>query len=143
MADVFTKEKRSEVMSKIRYKDTKIEKKMREAIYNSGWRGYRLNYKLPGKPDIVFTKPKIVIFCDGEFWHGKYFSDKQRKYKKYWREKIKYNMERDKRNNRKLRSAGWAVLRFWEKDIEKKMDKCINKINRKLEEKTNSKLLLS
>src|SRR3989344_3986775 len=133
MADVFTKEKRSEVMSKIRYKDTKIEKRMREAIFHSGLRGYRLNYKLLGKPDIVFTKHKVAIFCDGEFWHGKYFNDKQHKYKKYCREKIKYNIDRDKRNNRTLRSAGWSVLRFWENDIEKKIDKCINKIKRKLD----------
>ena len=135
MPDVFTKEKRSEVMSKIRYKDTKIEKIMRKAVYDSGLRGYRLHYKLPGKPDIVFPKYKVTIFCDGEFWHGKHYYGKRWKYKRYWQDKIKYNMDRDKKNNRNLRKSGWSVLRFWEKDIEKKMDKCIRKIKRKLKSK--------
>lgn len=135
MPDVFSKKKRSEVMSKIRYKDTKIELKLREALRNSKLRGYRFNYKLIGKPDIVFTKYKVAVFCDGEFWHGRYYKEKKRKYKKYWIEKIKYNMERDKRNNKKLRNAGWAVLRIWEKDIQKNMEKCIRKIKNKLKEK--------
>ena len=140
MPDVFSKKKRSEVMSKIRYKDTKIELKLREAIRNSGLRGYRFNYKLIGKPDIVFNKYKVAIFCDGEFWHGKYYTKNKHKYKKYWIEKIKYNMKRDKRNNRKLREAGWSVLRVWEKDIEKNMTKCIRKIKLKLKERGYPKL---
>jgi DNA mismatch endonuclease, patch repair protein len=128
MADVFTKEKRSEVMSKIRYKDTKIEIMLRKAIYEAGCRGYRLNYKLLGKPDIVFTKYKVAIFCDGEFWHGRYFNEKKHKYKKYWKDKIMYNMGRDRKNNEKLKSMGWLVMRFWETDIKKNMDKCTNEI---------------
>ena len=135
MPDVFSKRKRSEVMSKIRYKDTKIELKLRKFVRESGLKGYRFNYKLIGKPDIVFTKYKVAIFCDGEFWHGKSYAEKKHKYKKYWVEKIRYNMEREKSNNRKLRSSGWAVLRIWESDIERKMDKCIKKIILKLRER--------
>lgn len=135
MSDVFSKKKRSEVMSKIRYKDTKIELKLKKAVSHAKLRGYRLNYKMAGKPDLVFTTYKVAIFCDGEFWHGKYYAQKKHKYKKYWIEKINYNIQRDKKNNRKLRRDGWSVLRFWEKDIEKKVDKCIRKIKNKLKER--------
>jgi len=135
MPDVFSKKKRSEVMSKIRYRDTKIELKLKKGLSDAKLRGYRLNYKMTGKPDIVFTKYKVAIFCDGEFWHGKHYAQKKRKYKRYWVGKIKYNMQRDKKNNRKLRRAGWSVLRFWERDIEKRMDKCIRKIEDKLNER--------
>ncbi len=128
MPDVFTKKKRSEVMSKIRYKDTKIEIKLRKVVYDAGLRGYRLNYKSLGKPDIVFTKYKVAIFCDGEFWHGKYYHEKKHKYKKYWKNKIQYNIDRDRKNNARLRRMGWSVIRLWEKDIEKKQDKCLRKI---------------
>lgn len=128
MPDVFSKKKRSEVMSKIRYKDTKIELKLRKAVYDLGLRGSRLNYKLVGKPDIVFTKYKVAIFCDGEFWHGKYYNEKKHRYKKYWINKIKYNIDRDKKNNAKLRRMGWSVIRLLENDIEKKPNKCIKKI---------------
>ena len=135
MPDVFSKKKRSEVMSKIRYKDTKIELLLKKAISDAKLKGYRLNYKMMGKPDVVFTKYKVIIFCDGEFWHGKNYLQKKHKYKKYWVEKIRYNMQRDKKNNRKLRRDGWSVLRFWEKDIEKKVDRCIHKIKNKLKER--------
>jgi len=115
-------------MSKIRYKDTKIELRLRKAIYDSGLRGYRLNYKLLGKPDVVFTRYKVAVFCDGEFWHGRYYNEKRHKYKEYWLKKIKYNMDRDKKINRKLRRSGWSVIRLWESNIEKNMEKCIKQI---------------
>ena len=71
MTDVLTKEQRHKNMQHIKAKDTKIEVLLRKALWTKGYR-YRKNYKdLPGKPDIVFTKYKIAIFCDGEFFHGK------------------------------------------------------------------------
>ena len=71
MADVLTKEKRKKNMQHIRANDTKIEVRLRMALWIIGYR-YRKNYrKLPGKPDIALTKYKIAIFCDGEFFHGK------------------------------------------------------------------------
>lgn len=71
MADVLTKEQRHKNMQNIRAKDTEIEVILRRALWKKGYR-YRKNYcKLPGKPDIVLTKYKIAIFCDGEFFHGK------------------------------------------------------------------------
>lgn len=71
MSDVLTKEQRKRNMQNIKSKDTKIEIILRKALWQRGFR-YRKNYhKLPGKPDIVLAKYKIVIFCDGEFFHGK------------------------------------------------------------------------
>lgn len=71
MADVLTKEQRKKNMQHIRANDTKIEVRLRKALWNKGYR-YRKNYReLPGKPDIALTKYKIAIFCDGEFFHGK------------------------------------------------------------------------
>ena len=71
MADVLTKEQRKKNMQHIRANDTKIEVRLRKALWGKGYR-YRKNYKeLPGKPDIALTKYKIAIFCDGEFFHGK------------------------------------------------------------------------
>ena len=74
MTDIFTPEKRSKIMASIKGKDTKIELLLRKALWKEGIRGYRVNVKLPGKPDIVFTKYKVAIFCDGDFWHGKDFA---------------------------------------------------------------------
>ena len=94
-----------------------------------------MNYrKLPGKPDIVFTRPKIAVFVDGDFWHGKTFE----KYDvhtnaNFWHEKIKRNVERDLDNTITLRDNGWIVLRFWETDIKKHLDECIAEVLRQIE----------
>jgi DNA mismatch endonuclease, patch repair protein len=86
---------------------------------------YRKNVKtLPGKPDIVFVKARVAIFCDGDFWHGRDWVNLRFKLERgtnpdYWIAKIKSNIERDLRNNKLLSEAGWLVIRFWETDIKK------------------------
>jgi DNA mismatch endonuclease, patch repair protein len=133
MADVFTKKKRSEVMSKIRSKDTKVEKDflkiLSKELYPKGYR-YRKNYKkLPGSPDIVFVKYKLAIFIDGDFWHGYNFKKRRRKLPlKYWVPKIEKNMKRDKENTKKLKKLGWKVIRIWEHEVQKKSSKYIESI---------------
>lgn len=131
--DDLTKEQRHRNMSRIKSKDTSIEKRLRNALWHKGYR-YRKNYALlPGKPDIVLTKYRIAIFCDGEFFHGKEW-EKQREHLKnsnnsqYWINKIARNINRDDEINKKLISMGWTVLRFWGKDIEKHLDECVNVI---------------
>lgn len=115
-------------MSRIRSKNTKIEIRLRKALWRSGLR-YRINYAmLPGKPDIAITKYKIAIFCDGEFWHGKDWIIKKNKInsnRDYWIPKIERNIERDARTDRELYALGWHVLRFWGKDIEKNLEDCV------------------
>lgn len=133
MADVLTKEQRKKNMQNIRSKDTKIEIMLRKALWSKGYR-YRKHYKeLPGKPDIVLTKYKIAIFCDGEFFHGKDWEVLRPKLEKsnnseFWINKISRNRDRDDEVNKKLLFMGWTVIRFWGKDIIKDVDTCVRVI---------------
>ena len=127
MTDIFSSEKRSWVMSRIRSKNTKIDIRMKEILEEIGFK-FEMYPKMFGNPDFVYRRKKIVIFCDGDFWHGYKYFEKKKPSKKFWRNKIETNMKRDKRYARKLRREGWSVLRFWEHDIEKKPEKCRRKI---------------
>lgn len=133
MADVLTKEQRHKNMKNIRGKDTKIEIILRKTLWNKGYR-YRKNYKdVPGHPDIVFTKYKLAIFCDGEFFHGKDWEVLKPRLEKsnnsdFWIKKISRNRERDEEVNKKLLSEGWTVIRFWGNDIKKHTDECVKVI---------------
>ena len=130
MADVLTKEQRHKNMKNIRGTDTKIEIILRKALWAKGYR-FRKNYsKLPGKPDIVLTKYKIAIFCDGEFFHGKDWDTLKKRLEKsnnseFWINKISRNIERDDEINKKLDFEGWTVIRFWGEDIKKHADECV------------------
>ncbi len=124
MTDIFTEEKRSELMRKVRNRNTNIELLLRRALFKKGYR-FRLRSKLFGKPDVVFTSQKLAIFCDGDFWHGKNFRKERKNYKEFWVNKIKTNIRRDKLVNKTLRSEGWTVLRFWKTDILKSLKKCV------------------
>lgn len=128
MADIFTKEKRSWVMSQIRGKDTKIEKRMKKILSDNRIK-FRQHPQMFGNPDFLVGKCTIV-FCDGDFWHGYNYEKKKRPAKKFWKDKIERNMMRDKRITRKLRRGGYSVLRFWEHDIEKRPEMCISRITR-------------
>jgi DNA mismatch endonuclease, patch repair protein len=127
----YTTKQRSELMAKIKGRDTKPELKLKKALWGLGYR-YRKNVKkLPGCPDIVFTKFKLIIFVDGEFWHGYKWEEKKIKIKAnrgFWIPKIERNMQRDEMNNNILTQDGWHVMRFWEKDIKKDFENCINLI---------------
>ena len=128
--DILTKEQRKKNMQQIKAKDTKIEIILRKALWKKGYR-YRKNYnKLLGKPDIVLPKYNIVIFCDGEFFHGKDWELLKNKLKKsnngeFWIKKISRNRERDDEINKRLSFEGWTVLRFWGEDIKKHTDECV------------------
>jgi len=135
MVDIFTPEKRSKIMASIKGKDTKIELLLRKALWKEGIRGYRVNAKLPGKPDIVFTKYKVAIFCDGDFWHGKDFDNWMNRLTPSWKEKIQKNIERDKRNDVELSQKGWIVIHLWETDILTDIKKCQKLIKNVLDSK--------
>ena len=130
MADIFTPEKRSWVMSRIRSKDTKIEKKMASLLRKNKIR-YRRFPNIFGSPDFVVEK-KLLVFCDGDFWHGYGYGKKKRPRKKFWRDKIERNMGRDRKVTRKLRADGWSVVRLWEHDIERRPQSCIGRIRKSL-----------
>ena len=131
--DVLTKEQRRKNMQRIKGKNTSIEVKLCKALWQKGYH-YRKNYKeLPGSPDIVLTKYKIAIFCDGEFFHGKDWDKLKARLEKgekgeYWIKKITRNMERDEEINKQLMFKGWTVLRFWGDEIKKNTDECVKAI---------------
>lgn len=112
--DVLTKKQRSYCMSQIRGKQTQPEKIVRTIIRNLGLK-YRLNSKLPSKPDLVIQGKKTIVFIDGCFWHGckKHFKIPTTN-QKYWKNKIKANTLRDSKNRRVLKTRGYKVIRIWE-----------------------------
>ncbi|MEA4986946.1 MAG: very short patch repair endonuclease [Anaerovorax sp.] len=134
--DDLTPEQRRKNMRAIKSKDTIIELMLRRALWREGIR-YRKNYKsLLGKPDIAITKYRIAIFCDSDFWHGYEWEERNKRIKSnrdYWIPKIERNMERDRQVNAQLTNDGWIVLRFWEWEIKKQLDKCINEIMNTIE----------
>ena len=131
MADDLTPEQRRKNMQAIRSKDTRIELLLRKALWERGIR-YRKNYKkLIGKPDIAITKYRIAVFCDSDYWHGYDWENRNQRIKsnrEYWIPKIERNMARDKEVNEALERDGWTVLRFWEWQIKKQLDDCVDEI---------------
>lgn len=125
-----TTEQRRRNMSRIRSKDTKPELVFRHALRVAGLSGYRKNLRgLPGTPDVVFTKYKLAIFVDGDFWHGRDFAIRRERLEAgnngaFWVAKIERNMARDTRNVIDLENMGWTVVRFWESDVLKSPDTC-------------------
>lgn len=116
MADSVSSQKRSEVMARVRSRDTRPEMVVRRGLHARGFR-YRLHVKdLPGKPDMVFRKYGAVVLINGCFWHGHdcqlYRFPKSNT--SYWIPKIRGNIERDKRHMRALRERGWRILIIWE-----------------------------
>lgn len=133
MTDVLTPEQRKKNMSRIRGKNTSPEMKLRKLLWQNGIRGYRIHYNLPGKPDIVFTRKKLIIFVDGCFWHKCPLCFKPpATHAEFWEEKIQKNVERDKRVNEELEKTGWIVLRIWEHEIRKSPDAVLEKIRQYL-----------
>lgn len=148
--DNLTPEQRHKNMQNIKSSNTKIEVKLRKALWEKGYR-YRKNYKnLPGKPDIVLTKYRIAIFCDSEFWHGKDWEVLKPRLLKgenpdYWVQKIERNIERDFENDKKLLFMDWTVIRFWGNEIMKRPEECIRVIeetifNNRVEESIDDEL---
>ena len=120
--DDLTKDQRRRNMQHIRSNDTSIEVKLRKALWHKGYRYRKNDSRLPGKPDIVLTKYKIAIFCDGEFFHGKDWEILKPRLEKgknpdYWVKKIERNIQRDEEKDQQLNFMGWTVIHSWGKDI--------------------------
>lgn len=128
MVDVLTPAQRRYCMSRIRAKDTKPETKLRKALWCDALR-YRVKNKLPGRPDIVFSRCKTVVFVDGCFWHmcPKHFS-MPKKNRAFWKAKLKANADRDREIGKQLRKQGWRVMRFWEHEVVRNLDDCLTRI---------------
>jgi DNA mismatch endonuclease, patch repair protein len=120
MADVFTPEKRSLIMGRVKGSNTRPELVVRSIVHRLGFR-FRLHRRdLPGCPDIVLPKHKKIIFVHGCFWHGHEGcrrSARPTSNESFWDRKLTGNIERDKRNQDKLREMGWQVLIVWECEV--------------------------
>jgi DNA mismatch endonuclease (patch repair protein) len=133
MADKFDKTKRSDIMARVKSKNTTPELIVRKLLFSMGYR-YRLHRNdLPGKPDIVMLKYKLVIFIHGCFWHGcpicRHAKIRPVENSEYWNKKLDRNIERDKKNTNELINLGWKVFIIWECETRKnKIDILINKI---------------
>ena len=135
MTDVVDKATRSRMMSGIQGKNTKPELQVRKYLHGRGLR-YRLHAKeLPGKPDLVFPKHKVVVFVHGCFWHQHTrckFAVMPSSNVAFWGQKLGANRERDKRNKRTLRALGWRVLTVWECQLdEQHLSALVGKIKTK------------
>ena len=129
-----TQETTSKIMRAVKSKGSKAERALAKAMWDRGLR-YRKHVKgIAGTPDFAFIGPKIAVFCDGDFWHGRGWEKRgfnnleeqfsRLKSPEFWRRKIAANMERDKRVNAHLREQGWKVFRFLESDIQEGADAC-------------------
>jgi DNA mismatch endonuclease (patch repair protein) len=113
-----------------RKSNTKFELVLRRAIWRAGLR-YRANVSwLPGKPDLVFKRARVAVFCDGDFWHGKDWPRRKQKLLRgtngsYWVAKIESNMVRDRNHTESLERDGWTVLRFWESEILRQPERAV------------------
>jgi len=116
MADVFSKQKRSEIMSRVRGKGNKAtELKLIALFREHGIKGWRRNYPAFGKPDFVFPKERVAVFVDGEFWHGHPTRAKiPEENREFWKKKIERNKARDRLVNRTLKRKNWKVVRIWQ-----------------------------
>jgi len=122
---------RSENMSRIRNKDTSIELKLRKALWARGMRYKKTCKDVYGTPDLCFKGKKLAVFCDSEYWHGKYIIEGRyipKTNTEFWINKIRKNIERDKQVNDELKAQGWRVIRFWGDDINKELTNCVDQV---------------
>jgi DNA mismatch endonuclease (patch repair protein) len=133
--DRITPQQRSKNMSAIRSTNTKEEVRLAKALWHLGYRYRKNNRTVFGKPDLTFQKLKIAIFVDSEFFHGKDWETQKDRIKsniEYWHKKIERNRQRDIEVNNYLELQNWRVIRFWSREIEKKLEDCVAKIQQEI-----------
>lgn len=118
-------------MGNVKLKNGTAEQLLAKRLWHLGYRYRKNDKKLPGSPDIAICKYQVAVFIDGEFWHGKDWALRKSRLKRnreYWIEKIEENMARDIRVDKELIDLGWQPLHFWEKDVLKDTDACVDSI---------------
>lgn len=117
-------------MSRIQGANTQPELILRRALSAEGIRGYRIHYRVPGRPDIVFPRKRIAVFIDGCFWHKcpRCSIRTPIENRSYWCKKIANNVRRDKSVTARLRKSGWKVIRVWEHEVKRNLNNCCLRI---------------
>ena len=119
--DTVSKKKRSEIMSRVKSRDSKMEISFRKELWRHCFRYRKNSGKYFGRPDIVLPKRKTVIFLDSCFWHGcRRHGTHPATRRKFWLAKIERNKKRDKVVNRHYKNIGWKIFRVWEHDLKRK-----------------------
>ncbi len=139
MADNLTPEQRSHCMSQVKGRDTGLEKLVRSELHKRGLRFRKHVKALPGRPDVVFTRARVAVFIDGDFWHGYRLPAWEKNLTEFWKRKIRGNRDRDRRNFRKLRSMGWRVVRLWQHQIHRDLDGCADRIEAAVRDSSQSR----
>ena len=132
--DNLTPQQRTLCMSRVRNRDTDIERLLRSALHRLGLRFRTHVGALPGTPDIVFPRARVAVFVDGDFWHGYRLPAWWGEVSPFWQAKIQKNRDRDQRNFRKLRRMGWRVIRIWQHQVEADLDGCVARITSAVDE---------
>lgn len=128
--DRLTQKQRSENMSRIKGKNTGLEKTFKKIVRSSGIKGFRSHANVAGKPDIYFPKAKIAVFIDGCFWHGcPRCGSLPATNRNFWKKKIERNISRDKTVRTELRKSGIKVVRFWGHEINRNPGRCSEKLS--------------
>ncbi len=148
MTDMSTTE-RSQLMAKVRLRDTAPELAFRRAMWERGYRFRVCDKRLTGKPDVVFPGHRLAVFIDGDFWHGHQWRKRQlssldeqfvrTNSRDYWRAKIRRNVNRDFVVTEANLNAGWSVLRFWESDVINNLEMCIEMAETAIKEGTRTR----
>lgn len=125
--DIKTREQRSYNMSRVKSKNTKPERIMFELLRKYGYK-FKKHYPVLGKPDIAFPKYKVVVFINGEFWHGKNYKSLKKTIPDFWVKKIGQNIKRDKFIQRKLRRGGWYIINFWSRSILRRPEQSLKRL---------------
>jgi DNA mismatch endonuclease (patch repair protein) len=143
--DIWSKRKRSEVMSHIRSQNTKPEIVLRSALHTKGFR-FRVHRRdLPGRPDIVFPRHRTIVFVHGCFWHlhkGCRDGTIPKARHSYWKRKLTKNVKRDILHKIRLRKEGWRVVTVWECEIEKKLGTAIDRVEGAVQKRSRRKPVL-
>ncbi|MBS0181792.1 MAG: very short patch repair endonuclease [Nitrospira sp.] len=128
MPDHLTPVQRSLAMRRVKLENGSLERLVQSELRVRGLRFRRHVKTLPGRPDIVFTSKKVAVFVDGDFWHGWRLPTWEHTLSPFWRNKLRTNRARDRRNFRKLRSYGWKVIRLWQHQIITDLEGSITRI---------------
>jgi len=133
MTDTVSESTRSHIMSRVRRRDTGPELLLRRALWAIGARGWRVDdRRLPGRPDLAFTRLRVAVFVDGAFWHGHPRKFTLGKSGSYWDVKIARNVRRDREVNDRLTVMGWHVVRLWDFDVQAAPEEAARRVLREI-----------